>query len=192
MVHGIGGILKTQLAHARYCHRFGTNCERGVRSCVGFTGSVAQIRSLLSKRCVVNASQCRCFLPSYPFTTSNREQPGADLYCRLTSVVTPKLVNRRSVTISPSCKRLRPDPSGAEHARRSGRYGEMFQRGRKVKEGRRWLMNLGVTTLGSVSPAPTRSAGLRFAVCFPNPTFTACLFPLSAMVPPAPLPAAST
>jgi len=26
----------------------------------------------------------------------------------------------------------------------------MFQRGRKVKEGRRWLMNLGVTTLGNV------------------------------------------
>jgi len=65
----------------------------------------------------------------------------------LPSVVTPKLVNRRSVTISPSCKRLRPNLSGAEHARRSGRYGEMFQRGRKVKEGRRWLMNLGVTTL---------------------------------------------
>ena len=35
-----------------------------------------------------------------------------------TSVVTHKLVNRRSVTISPSCKRLRPDLSGAEHARR--------------------------------------------------------------------------
>jgi|GEM_PF-3565534 len=67
------------------------------------------------------------------------------------SVVTPKLVNRRSVTISPSCKRLRPDLTGAEHARRSGRYGlpyGRFQRGRKVKEGRRWLMNLGVTTLG--------------------------------------------
>ena len=55
------------------------------------------------------------------------------------SVVTRKLVNRRSVTISPSCK--------AEHVRRSGRYGEMFQRGRKVKEGRRWLMNLRVITL---------------------------------------------
>jgi len=33
------------------------------------------------------------------------------------SVVTRKLVNRRSVTISPSCKRLRPVLSGAEHAR---------------------------------------------------------------------------
>jgi len=74
---------------------------------------------------------------------------------RPTSVVTRKLVNRRSVTISPSCKRLRPDLSGAEHARRSGRYGEMFQRGRKVKEGRRWLMNLGVTTLVSCSLAAT-------------------------------------
>jgi len=66
-----------------------------------------------------------------------------------TSVVTRKLVNRRSVTISPSCKRLRPDLSGAEHVRRSGRYDEMFQRGRKVKEGRRWLMNLRVIALAS-------------------------------------------
>ena len=60
------------------------------------------------------------------------------------SVVTRKLVNRRSVAILPSCK--------AEHARRSGRYGEMFQRGRKVKEGRRWLMNLRVTTLDRPDP----------------------------------------
>gem|GEM_PF-4013602 len=28
-------------------------------------------------------------------------------------------------------------------------YGR-FQRGRKAKEGRRWLMNLGVTTLGAL------------------------------------------
>ena len=74
-----------------------------------------------------------------------------------TSVVTRKWVYRRSVAILPSCKRLRPDLSGAEHARRSGCYGEMFQRGRKVKEGRRWLMNLRVTTLAKNGTLAGRS-----------------------------------
>ena len=57
------------------------------------------------------------------------------------SVATTKLVDLRSATILPSCK--------AEYARLSGRYGEMFQRSRKVKEGWRWSMDFVVVTLAS-------------------------------------------
>ena len=74
-------------------------------------------------------------------------------------MVTRKLVNRRSVTISPSCKRprkggtrtLRPDLSGAEHARRPPYGGRSAVRQiptqQEGERGGRWLVNLGVTTL---------------------------------------------
>jgi hypothetical protein len=79
----------------------------------------------------MNAAGARFF--EVPF------RPSSYFSNRLTSVVTMEYVDLRSATISSSCK--------AGHARRSGGYGEMFQRSRKEKEGWRWVMNFMVTTL---------------------------------------------
>jgi len=62
-------------------------------------------------------------------------------------VLAVRSVNQRSATILRLCKRLRLDLSGAEYARRSRRYEEVFQRRRRVKEGRKSIEDVAACTL---------------------------------------------